>query len=287
MSKRPRFGFDSAVVVSDLHVGCQVGLCPYYGARMDEGGAYKPNAVQRKMWLWWQDFWRNYVPRFTDGQPYAVVINGDILDGVHHGSTTQWSHNLSDQRATAQKILEPIVHTLRTLWGSEQVPLYIIRGTEAHAGKSAEYEEELARNLGALPDEVGRFARNDLWLRVGKFLGHIMHHIGTAGSQAYESSAVMRELTEEFTEAARWGERSPDFIVRSHRHRCLGIDIPTRRCNGFAITTPAWQAKTPFAYRVAGARNARPQFGGLVVKAGDGPYYRYQTWNIGRSREEA
>ena len=37
-----------------------------------------------------------------NNEPYAVLINGDSLDGVHHNSTTQISHNLGDQAFIAE-----------------------------------------------------------------------------------------------------------------------------------------------------------------------------------------
>ncbi len=30
--------------------------------------------------------------------------------------------------------------------------------------------------------------------------------------------------------------------------------------------TPGWQGKTPFAWKIPGARLATPQFGGIVIK---------------------
>jgi hypothetical protein len=42
---------------------------------------------------------------------------------------------------------------------------------------------------------------------------------------------------------------------------------------GIAFTAPAWQLKTPYTYRVAGARQAMPQIGGSVVRQGDSDLY--------------
>jgi len=53
------------------------------------------------------------------------------------------------------------------------------------------------------------------------------------------------------------------------------------------MVTPGWQAKTPFSYRIAGARLAPPQFGGLLIRQGDEePFYREQVWHLSRSKEE-
>jgi len=226
---------------------------------MDSGGIYKPSPLQRKVWRWWLHFWDEFVPLATKGEPYAVCINGDIIDGVHHGSTTQWSHNLTDQGAMAQKILEPIVAKCEGRF-------YVIRGTEAHVGKSGQEEERLARELHAIPNKHGQHARYELWKLVGPRLVHLLHHLGTTGSQAYEATAAHKELVESITEAGRWGRRFPDIVVRSHRHRYIETVIPTANGRAFDCVTPAWQLKTGYVFRVAGGRLSEPQVGGLVIR---------------------
>ena len=106
----PRKPISNVVVISDLHCGCQLGLCPPGGIRLDEGGAYHPNKVQRRLWdIWLNKFWKDFVPTATKGEPYAVVCNGDAIDGTHHSATHQISHNLEDQSEIAYRCLAPIV----------------------------------------------------------------------------------------------------------------------------------------------------------------------------------
>lgn len=269
---------NNLVVVSDLHVGCQMGLCPPSGARLDDGGHYKPSPLQRKVWSWWEQFWGEFVPSATKGEPYAVVINGDILDGVHHNSTTQWSHNLNDQALLARNILAPVVADC-------QGRFYVVRGTEAHVGKSAQEEERLARELGAIANANGQFARYELWKMVGDRLVHCLHHVGTTGSQAYEATAVHKELVESITEAGRWKRRFPDVVVRSHRHRYIETVIPTADGRAFACVTPAWQLKTGYVFKVAGGRLSEPQVGGLVIRLAHGELF-VRPWVKSLEREK-
>lgn len=267
------------IVVSDLHCGCQLGLCPSRGVRLDEGGLYRPNAIQRKVWRYWRHFWDVWVPRIVEGEPFAVAVNGDSTDGVHHGSTHQISHNLADQAAIGYEVLAPVRE--RAALG-----LYMIRGTEAHVGQSGQNEEQLAQRLGAIPNEHGQFARYDLWKRVGGGLVHILHHVGSTGSAAYEATAIHKELTESFTEAGRWRNRPPDMVVRSHRHRYLEDRIASASGAAISVVTPGWQAKTPFAWKIPGARLSTPQFGGIVIRVGEEStadlYVRAKVWTIGR-----
>lgn len=277
-----KFKIRHVVYVSDTHCGCGLGLCPP-SIHLDDKGEYKRSKLQEKIGNMWDEFWGEWVPKVTHGEPFIVVHNGDAIDGVHHQSVTQISNNLEDQADIAYEMLAPVVKQCEGRY-------YHIRGTEAHVGKSGQEEERLAKRLGAIKNEQGQYARYDLWLRLGDRLIHSLHHVGTTGSQAYESTAVHKELTEHFIEAGRWSEIPPALIVRSHRHRCIKITIPTAGIIAQAVVTPAWQGKTPFAWKIPGARLATPQFGGVVVtwaqEGTDGFLFtREKVWTVERSSE--
>lgn len=262
-TKLPR----NVVVISDTHVGGRTALCPPV-VHLDDGGVYTPSKQQKILYGWWREFWDEFVPHVTKGEPYVVVHNGDCVDGAPHGSVAQVSHLMDDQVIAAVDLMNPIVRNKKVQ------AYYHIRGTEAHIGKSGELEERTAKTLGAVKDDDGRFARWELWLRMGddknEHLVHFLHHIGSTGSTHYESSAVMAELAAELTEAARWGERPASAIVRSHRHRSIEVRIPSSHGWRFAVVTPAFQLKTPFAYKIPGARLAPSQIGGIVLRVVDG-----------------
>ena len=272
------------IVFSDTHCGCKLGLASPEPIPLDTGGRYLASEFQMEMWKYWRDFWDVWVPEVTKGEPFDVVHNGDAVDGVHHHSTTQISHNHEDQQRIAETVLRPVVKQCHDSGGV----YYHIRGTEAHVGQSGENEERLARSLGAKPNAQWQYARFDLWKRVGgTCLVHLLHHIGTTSSAAHEASAVNAELTAEYVEAARWHREPPDFIVRSHRHRSIAVDMNSAKGYAAAIVTPAWQGKTPYVWKIPGARISEPQFGGILVRAGDEEhYYRRKVWSIGRSAEE-
>lgn len=197
------------------------------------------------------------------------MVNGDAVDGRHHGATSQLTQNLADQARIAADCWREAMRCV----GRPPTALYWTRGTEAHVGPSSEAEEQLAAELGATPDGDGRHARGDLWLRLGAGLAHLAHHIGTTGSQAYETTALCKEYTETCADAARWGYEPPDWVVRSHRHRCAEVRVPTRHGRGTVVVTPGWQGRTPFAYRIPGGRVTLPQFGGVALIAGGSELY--------------
>jgi len=277
---------NNVVVISDNHAGCRLALCHPDGVRLDDGGVYKPSNLQLKIYAMWREFWDEFVPEATRGEPFGVVHNGDSMEGVHHNSTTQISQNLEDQTEVAYQLLAPVVDLCEGRY-------WMVRGTEAHVAASAREEERLAKRLGAIPNAEGQHARWDLWKSVGgKKLVHFLHHIGTTGSQAYEATAVHKELVEEFAEAARFGRRPPDMIVRSHRHRCIETAIPVTDENGVtgravAVVTPSWQGKTPFVWKIPGGRLTTPQFGGIVIRFAHGRLFAdAKVWTVDRSPTE-
>ena len=277
MSKR----INNVVVVSDIHSGCKLALCPPGGVRLDEGGYYQPSEFQLWIWEQWRYFWDVFVPSTIHDEPFYFVFNGDAIDGMHHGTTTTITNNWKDQINIAEEILAPEVEKAERY--------YHIRGTEAHVGPSAQHEETLAKLLGAHPNDQGNYSRYELWLRFGEkndVLAHFLHHIGSTGSQAYESTAVHKELSEAYTEAGRWGRQPPNVIVRSHRHRAYQCMMPAIKDTAYSIVTPAWQGKTPFTWKIPGARQGQPQFGGVILReAPDGVWYP-KPFTVSLDREE-
>jgi len=280
MARRAKRGIISdVVVVSDLHCGCRFGLCPPGPIDLDDG-SYTPSRMQQVVWGYWTEFWDDWVPHVTGGRPYAVVLNGDAVDGRHHNTTTQISQDLDVQKSIALLVLKPVVEACEGRF-------YMVRGTEAHVGPSAEIEKSLARELKAVPDETRQRARFELWLRIGgKSLVHFLHHIGTTSSAHYEGTALTKELNEAYLEAAKWGEEPPAAIVRSHRHRDYVTRINTKTGYAYCIVTAGWQLKSPLAYRIAMARTSTPSIGGLALIQGDEDFYpREKVWKIQRPTE--
>lgn len=244
------------IVISDTHFGCQFGLCPKDGFKLDEGGIYLPNRMQKVTWNWWEEFWDDWVPKQTRGQPFICVHNGDVIDGSHHNAVTQISHNINDQRRLAIATLKPYV--------ARAARFYAVRGTEAHVGKSAQEEEAVAKALGAVPNQEGQHARYELWLPLGKtHQVHFLHHIGGSGN------ALRAELDGMLKNAARWRTQPPTVIVRSHLHE--HNECRQTAAHGYitGVITPGWQLKTPFAWKIAGARISPPQLGGVAIRADD------------------
>ena len=62
-------------------------------------------------------------------------------------------------------------------------------------------------------------------------------------------------------------------MARSHRHRNAEVRVQTHKGFATVFTTASFQLKTPFAYRIAGARQSLPQIGGSLLRCGNEDLY--------------
>lgn len=265
------------VVISDTHCGDQLALCPPE-ITLAHGGTYRYSRFQKFIYECWREFWDQWVPKVTRGEPYAVLFNGDMLEGRHHNATHPISNNKADQANIAYELMAPVVSGCGGRF-------FFVTGTPVHAGEAGEDEEKLAERLGAVPDEMGRRSRYEIWIQVGKALLHASHHIGITGSMAYETTALTKEYNEFCAESARWKQKIPDIIARAHRHRHSEVRVPTASGYGIIFVTPSWQLRTPYTFKIPGGRTSTPMIGGCLIRQGDEEFYtRHRTWKTARSK---
>lgn len=244
------------VVISDLHGGCRLALHPRGPSNLDDGGTYRPSRFQLHLHDRWDEFWE-WVRVVARGEPYGVLVNGDVVDGVHHNSTTQISHNIQDQFMIARALLEPVVERCGGRF-------WMTRGTAAHVGSSSVYEEQVAKALGAIPNKDGQHARWRLKLNLSGRLIVAEHHVGATSSHAYLTSAPWRRLTEALVNEAKSRSKSHVAVkVFSHRHTHVRAAVDGAGGPIWTATTPGWQGPTPFTYRIGGML---PEVGGIFIR---------------------
>lgn len=250
----------SVIVISDTHIGSNAGLCPPEGYELPDNNIYMQNKFQETTWLYWEHFWKKWIPKMVEkSEKVIIVINGDLIDGSHHETVNIMSTSLPYQQIAAIKVFKQIDH---------YDGLYVVRGTEAHAGKGATSEEMIARDIGAInPNGSSNCSDYQLWLSVDKVTFHIAHHIGVTSSAAYETSAPMRELVAALVEASQWGQTLPQIVVRSHRHRFVPVSIPSQHGRIRCVITPGWQLRTPNVERID--RMRIPHVGGVLFQVED------------------
>lgn len=242
-------------IVSDIHCGSTLAPCPPEGVRLDDGGQYLPSKAQRWLWECWEDYWKKVkeVQLEVKGDLW-IEVNGDAMEGDHHGTSQIISRNLEAQTYVQDRVFGVPM-------ALKPSRLFIVRGTEAHVGPSGNREEALARQLKAEKDkEADTWSWWRLRLKAHNTLLDFQHH-GRSGTRPWtRASAVGNLATEVYYEHCSNGLTPPHLAIRSHRH-VWGDSY--RNCPTRVIQTPAWQLKTAHAHKIAAESIA--DIGGIIV----------------------
>jgi hypothetical protein len=253
---------DVWAVVSDLHAGSTLGLCPPEGVLLDDGGRYMPSNAHVHLWECWLDYWSRVEALVRPGDRLYVALNGDVVEGSHHRSVQIVTENLpATQHEIAMGCLAPAL-ALRP------AGIVLIRGTEAHVGSSAAYEERLARDLDCIQEpSTGAYSWWHFQAESNGVLLDFAHH-GNVGKLPWTRQNPTNSLAARiFMASAKSGRRHPDLAIRSHAHQGAdSYDIQPVR----VVQTRAWQLSTAFVHKIAAG--SVPEIGGLVVTCENGTY---------------
>lgn len=235
----------TVVVLSDLHCGSTFGLLPP-GLLAHDQNPMALNPVQEWLWACWLDATGRWLPSVVGADRYALVLNGDLVEGVHHGTKEIVSAEVADHQAAAMAALGHL----------KPAKTYVVEGTEVHSNNR---EHGIAAALKAVPDpDTGKRAWPRLTLTVAGTRCCFFHHISTTSRAWLEASALGIYLANEQLEAARAGEPLPAVMGCAHRHRWGYYE----GAGGLAFVTPPWQLCTRYARRVVPSARTRP---GMVV----------------------
>lgn len=251
-------------VVSDTHCGSTVALCPPR-IELDDGGFYQASNAQIWLWSLWESFWQEaQALRKKRKAKLYCVFNGDITEGAHHGTTQILSGNSTAQAAVVDACMAVPLSL-------KPDRLFFVRGTEAHVGKSACYEERIA--LGLKKD--GRPVVSDpdsgtaSWWRLRMEVEGVRFdfaHHGRVGTRPWTRINVTANLAAQiFYEHAKSGDPYPHIAVRSHLHQHVDTHDahPVR-----VIQTPAFQLATAFVHRIGAESLA--DIGGILILCENG-----------------
>ena len=244
-------------VVSDLHVGSTVGLCPPI-VELDDGGKYKLTKAQKWLWEKWLDYWKSIggLKKKYKAEVW-VVVNGDMFDGDHHQTMQIWSSNPADWMNAADSIFKEI---------GAYKHFFIVRGTECHTGKSGNIEEMYAKRMNAEKDVVmGTHSWFELPLEASGVRMLFRHH-GSVGMLPWTfANIINRQAVEEIIKKIN-GEHDAELVIQSHRHKFgeSGMNYPLR-----LVHTPAWQLRSAWGYSKPGLLS---DLGGLAIICQDGKY---------------
>ena len=240
--KKPKASeIKQAVVLSDLHIGSTVGLWPE-GFTSNEGVPVGQNDVQKWLYEKWH-LTQEWIKQTTNGEPYALILNGDLVEGIVKKSLQVMTADTSDQVTACLQVLEHVI--------TKAAKTYIVLGTETHT-RNDEYRIGAVLKTERDPN-TGMYAFTDLHLSINGCYGVARHHIGTAGSPYLEAGGLGRAMNTEIMEAARSGQ-IPRWFARAHRHR-HGV---VKDGNALMVVTGGWQLLTRFGHKVVPAASCQP-----------------------------
>lgn len=243
----------TVAIVGDLHAGSTVGLAPPQ-FRTDDGQIIHHSPFQAKLWAAWLDYWQQVQ---DTGAPIVAVINGDLVDGDHHRTPQIVSRSLEQHRRMALDILRPIRDNVQAM--------YVIRGTEAHAGAIAQDEESIAQALDATPTPNGNASWWYMQARFGGVGFDIAHH-GPIGRLPWTRGNALNSLAVQLELAYyRAGLQPPAWAIRNHNH----VYWDSGTAGGVRVVAlPCWQGATAFGNRIA--PGMLPDIGGGIWRIRDG-----------------
>lgn len=235
------------VTLADVHAGSTCGLLPP-GFVNHEDNEINQNATQRWLWKCWEDF-NKFVMDVTDGD-FMLLLNGDLIEGIHHRTTQVISSEVADHVKAAKMLLSPLC--------DRASKVFFVRGTECHVG---DRENSIARELGGVknPDAKDRHTFDRFVLDINGVRIVARHHISTSIRPWLEATALGADLASEQLEAARNGEKIPQILLAAHRHR-FGM---FQDASGMAIVSPPWQHLTRHGYKVVPSARTKP--GGFIL----------------------
>jgi len=252
-------------VVNDLHCGSTVALCPPE-IELDDGGVFSASRPQRWLWQCWLDYWAEVRRARRPDDRLMIIYNGDLVDGDHHGTSQIVSRNPEAQAAVLREAMAiPLA--------LDADKIFVVRGTEAHVGKSGAAEEGLARRwrsdgLPVVGDpDTGTASWWHLRLDVDGLLIDVTHHGRTGMREHTRANAANLYAHDILLSYAKRRERFPDLCLRAHHHRFndSGALCPVR-----VITNGAWQLHTGWSHGKFADTIA--DIGGLIVTVEDGQY---------------
>lgn len=225
MSSEPKL----VLVLNDTHCGSDCALLPER-VILDNGHSIGHGENKKLEFLWraWLDM-REEFARLAGADPFTLVLNGDIIEGVHHGTDEVLAAKASDHLNIAKEAIGPFIEM------ADKV--VVTKGTQCH---TQDWESVLCREYG-LPD-----AKNFQQFKVNNVLVDVRHHMSCAARVDAESGALAKVMANAVAQCNRAQYETPRVFLRGHRH------LTGDYCDGYQmIVVPgAWQYLTRYGFKV-------------------------------------
>jgi hypothetical protein len=230
--------------LSDIHCGSTLGLMPPR-FETNAGNWVTHGNNLHQIWLWekWQEFWRE-ADAIINGEPFVLLLNGDMTEGVHHGTTEIVAAKKREHWQIAHAVLEPIT--------KRAAATLFVAGTECHTN---DMEDDLAKVL-----KGHELKAKDKWLfEINGCLCDAAHHTGVTSRAYLEATAFSVTMGNAVLNQVRSEHRSAKVFLRGHRH-CGGVFTDGAH---MAVVTPGWQFLTRHGWKVVPDSVPRP--GGVIL----------------------
>lgn len=175
------------------------------------------------------------MPKLVNGDPFVLLVNGDVIEGIHHGTRQVISSDVTDHVTAAVDALRPLAEAAATT--------HLTLGTECHTQST---EAAIGKALKASKcAETGKHAHSRIVFSIKGCVLSATHHCSATSRPWLESGEYCRALHGERSECLRAGWPVPDLCVRAHRHRAGYF---TDYQSGMVVTG-AWQGLTRHGHK--------------------------------------
>ena len=235
------------VVMSDMHTGSIYALTCAEGWQGQKTAVIHPTSLQQRI--------RNHFVNFASvvsvrrkGLLVRLVIDGDLIDGVHHASGDVFTSNWQEMADLNIGLISEFQKAIGWQRGDE---LYITKGTEVHSG---DLENYIGQQCNAQMNGDW-YAHDLLVLNTNNVISWFVHHGPAAGKGANVGNGMVNHLRNIYYSCLKSGEKVPDILYTGHVHDPIystythGEQNVYRTMHG--IILPSWQAKTRYAHMVA------------------------------------
>jgi len=200
---------------------------------------YYPNSLQKKIWKHYDNS-LNLEASSRKNKELILILNGDLFDGVHHGTHQLTSQIISEQVEATISFLE---YTKERLGFTKQDKIYVISGTESHTGDE---EERIAERIKAEHYAINRQVADFLELYIEDFLMWIYHHGVSSGSTPNRGVALYNQLKRIYYECLEENRQYPNLVVTAHTHDAEHRRFESKYRYIDGVILPSLQSKTRY-----------------------------------------
>ena len=208
-------GAKRVVIIADMHCGHRVGLTP---------PKYQSAICGQKYFNIQHELWNQYVDILKDlGKIDVLIVNGDCIDGRGDRS--------GGVELIARSRMKQVDMAVECINECKADKIIITRGTPYHTGYKEDFEDLIAKGVGAV--KIGEHE----WPEVNGLIFDVKHKIGNTGVPHTKGTSVNRDKLWNQLWAEREQQPRARIFIRSHVHWFFATKDADAEC----IYTPALQ----------------------------------------------